>query len=282
MGICEFEVHKAVILCYKRRMEELLISAGLNEHQAKVYLHLLKHGELAPPAVARGLSLTRSNAYKVLDSLVELGLVRRNEVNKKFVYRAEDPVALTNLVGAERNRLIALEQNVREAMRELRATYEKSSVGDDVRTYRGNQAVKAQYVGQAKLAQPIYFVKSRADIPTMGYETMDAIRKMPAKLGTERYGITPDAVDGALNPAIDRVSNLTRTWIDADDYTAPVEWTVSGDELLIITFDKEASAIRIKDSEIAKSFKELWRLIDKSARSNPEYKKLPKQAKRKI
>lgn len=258
------------------------MNAGLSEAQAEVYLHLLKKGEAAPPAVAAALDLTRTNAYKVLDSLVDMGLVRKTEVNKKFVYKAEDPIALSSIVATERNRVIALEQNVREAMHELRAAYEKSSSDQDVRIFRGNQAVKSLYINQAKQAQPIYFIKSRADIPTMGYETMDAIRTLPAKQGTERYGITPDVPEASANPAIDRSTNLTRTWVHADDYTAPVEWTVSGDELLIIDFEQEASAVRIKNAAIAKAFKELWRLLDRSVRAAPEYKKLPKQAQRKV
>jgi sugar-specific transcriptional regulator TrmB len=243
---------------------------------------LLKNGESTPPTVATKLALTRSNAYKVLDSLVDIGLARKTEVNKKFVYSAEDPIALTNIVAEERNRVIALEQGVREAMQELRNNYEKSSNNTDVRSYRGKQAVKNLYVHQAKLEQPVYFVKSRADIPVMGYEIMSQIRNLPVKQGTQRYGITPDAPEANLNPAIDRQANLTRTWIHASDYTSPVEWTVSGDELLIIVFENEASAIRIKNQIIANAFKELWHLLDRSVRAAPEYKKLPKQAKRQV
>lgn len=263
-------------------MEDLLAAAGLNEGQTKIYLFLLQNGESIPPVVARKLELTRTNAYKLLDSLVDVGLVVKAEVNKKFVYKADDPIALTNIVAAERNRVIALENNVREAMTELRRTYEKNSDSQDVRTFRGNPAVKSLYISQAKKKEPIYFIKTRTDIPTMGHETMDAIRRLPAKLGTERYGITPDVPEAILNPAIDRSANLTRTWIHADDYTAPVEWTVSGDELLIISFEKEASAIRIKNPVVAKAFKQLWHLLDRNVRQVTEYKKLPKQAQRKI
>lgn len=263
-------------------MEELLTNAGLTESQATVYLFLIENGESSPPAVAQKLKLTRTNAYKVLDNLVGMGLVRKTEVNKKFVYSAEDPIALSGLVAAERNRIIALEHSVRDAMHQLRATYEKTQKDYDVRVFRGNPAVTSLYVQQAKQEQPIYFIKSRADIPTIGFETMDRLRRLPAKAGTQRYGITPDVVEANLNPAIDKSANLARTWVHADDYTSPVEWAVSGDELLIIDFEREASAVRIKNPAIAGAFKELWHLLDRSLRQTPEYKKLPKQARRKI
>jgi predicted transcriptional regulator len=263
-------------------MEDLLANTGLSAPQASVYLYLLKTGASAPPAVAKALSLTRTNAYKVLDSLVEMGLIRKSEINKKFVYQAEDPIALTGLVARERNRVITLEQSVREAMHELRSTYEKSSSDRDVRTFRGNQAIKSLYINQAKLGQPVHFIKSRADTHAMGDETMESIRQLTARPGTGQYGITPDAPDVAASAAMDRSAGLTWTRVGADDYTAPVEWSVSGDELLIIDFDKEASAIRIRNATVAKAFEEIWRLIDNNVRANPEYKKLPEQAEREV
>lgn len=263
-------------------MESLLIQAGLNEIQAKAYLYLLEKGEQSPPALAAALGLTRSNAYKVLEKLLEVRLISRIEINKKFVYRAEDPISLASLVAAERNRVLALEKGVQAAMHELRSKYEKTSTDKSVRSYHGNELVASLYKSQAQKEQPIYFIKSRADIPVMGYETMNRVRHLPAKNDIERYGITQDAPEAVANPAIDRETNLTRTWIDCDDYTSPVEWSVAGDELLIINFEKEASAIRIKDPLVARAFKELWQLLDRSIRKDPAYRKLPKQAGRKV
>ncbi len=263
-------------------MEELLQQAGLNEQQAKTYLYLLKNGESAPPQVAKSLGLTRSNAYKVLEKLLEIPLVQRSEVQGKFIYRAEDPIALSGIVATERNRLIALEKDVEKAIHELRQSYERSTASVDIRTVRSRAAVAGIYKSQAELKQPVYFIRSRADVPVMGNELMDRIRHMPAQYGSERFGITQDILEAPVNPAIDRGTNLTRTWIQADDYAAPVEWSVSGDELLIVSFEQEASAIRIKNPVVAKAFKELWQLLDRSIRHDPQYKILPKQARRQV
>lgn len=263
-------------------MEDLLQQAGLNEMQAKTYLYLLNHGESSPPQVAQALGLTRSNAYKVLEKLLEIPLVQRSEVQGKFVYRAEDPVALSAVVAAERNRLLELEKGVKEAMHSLRLAYEKSTAAKDIRTYYGNEAVAALYKAQAEQRRDIYFIKSRADVPVMSYAVMDKVRRLPATFGSQRYGITQDSTEAVSNSAIDHQSNLTRTWINADDYTSPVEWTASGDELLIISFENEASAIRINNPLVARAFRELWQLLDGALRRDPAYKKLPRHAKRKV
>lgn len=263
-------------------MEELLQQAGLTDVQAKVYLYLLGSGESAPPALAAKLKLTRSNAYKILDRLVDVGLVGKSEINNKLIYRALDPIALSGIVAAERNRVIALENDVKNAISELRRTYQTTADKSDVRSYVGKESIKALYVEQARLGKTIRFISSRADTTVMGFDTMDKIRELPAKVGTERLGITQDSPEVSANPDIDRKSNLTRTWINANGYTAPVEWSVSGDEVLIIIFEQDVSAIRIQNQVIANAFKELWQLLDTSIRKDPLYKELPKHSKYKI
>ena len=252
-------------------MEDLLTKAGLSDLQAGVYLYLLDHGQAAPPVIAKALHLTRSNAYKVLERLEELDLAQKSENNKKLVYLAADPTALASLVAEERNRVIALEHSVKDAMQQLQAKYRKSTKSSQVSTGRGQAALVSAYEQQATQKQPIYFVKSRADIPFMGFETMDRLRQLPARHGTKRFGITPDGAEAPTNPEIDTSSNLTRTWIPAERYTAPVEWTVSGSELLISVFADKGYYIRIQDRVVTDAFEQIWKLIDDNVRTNPTY-----------
>lgn len=259
---------------------KLLKQLGLSDHQIVAYEYLLDNGPTPPPRLASRLKLTRTNAYKVLDQLVEIGLISRTEVNKKYVYKAEDPIALASIVAEERNRVLELEKNVKESVKALRQTYQKTAANSEVQTYAGNSAVKSLYEHQSKLAAPIYFIKTRSDIPFMGYETMDYIRRLPAKLGTKRFGIIPDAPEAPKNPDINKISNLETTWIDDAAYTAPVEWTVSGDELMIISFSDNTSGIRIKNPVVADAFRQLWHVMDGGLKTDSAYKKRPLKAKR--
>ncbi len=264
-------------------MQELLINAGLTQAQAAAYLYLLEHGESTPPSLSKKLTITRSNAYKVLDSLEELALASKHEVRKKFVYRPAAPSALAELVAHKRNSVIALEQHVNAAMQELRATYQKSSGGKTlVEITEGKSAITESYEHQSAIKQPIYFVKSRVDIPFMGFEAMDQARCLTVKHGTPRFGITPDGTEGSAVPEIDKRTNLTRTWVNCETYTAPVEWAVSGDELLVHVFEGDGRVVRIVDYEIAESFRQLWQIMDSSLRANPSYKKLPRRAGRTV
>ena len=271
-----------IILCYAYAMKDTLIQAGLTDAQADVYLLLLEKGTLAPPAVATSLGLTRSNAYKVLEQLMELGLAIREDKNKKFVYSAGDPRTLNDLLARERNRVIALEKAVNESLQLLQSKYQQQSAQIDVKAYHGAAKVKRQYERQAEQQQPVYFVKSRADIPVMGFDFMNEVRHLVSQHGVQRFGITPDTPEAPANPEIDQSTNLIRTWIDENDYTAPVEWSVSGDEVTIFVFEKNGSAIRITSPAVADSFRQLYQLLDKTLQTNPGYTALPRKAERKI
>jgi predicted transcriptional regulator len=263
-------------------MEPSLTALGLTELQAATYLYLLKHGASAPPKIARELKMTRSNAYKVLDSLEQLDLVVKTEVKKKFVYRAASPTALSTLVALKRNDVLALEKMTTEAIHNLRSMYDANTTNSITSTKTGKEMMAAAYEAQFEQQSPIYFIKSRSDVPFMGFETMDRLRRLVSGTDIPRYGITPDTVDASRDPKIDASANLERTWIPSDQYMSPVEWSVSGNQLLIHVFEGDGRVIEINDRAVAASFQELWIAMDKALRSGREYKHLPKHAKRTV
>ncbi len=262
-------------------MENILIEAGLSKLQAQVYLYLLDNGSTYPTALMNKLKITRTNTYKVLESLERLGLARRQMQRNKASYYPEDPVALTSLVAEKRNSVIALEKGITKAMNGLETRYHKHRSSAQVEILTGRRSIEKSYTAQAELRQPIHFLKSRADIPFMGYETMVAIRKNQGKLSGSRYGITTDSAEAPKDHAIDRRTNLERTWIDENNYTAPVEWSVSGDMLVIQVFNEEGKSIVIRSDLVADAFRQLWRIADTALRSSEKYKNYPLKATRK-
>lgn len=263
-------------------MEDTLISAGLTELQAQTYLYLLKKGPSFPNQLTAKLNITRTNAYKVLESLEKLDLVTRKTKDKKIIFTAEDPIALASLVAEKRNNIIALEKSVNNAMQQLRRSYARGQTSTRVHTGRGKEAIIWEYQQQAQLKQPIRFVATRAERPFLGFEDIHGVRVLQGELSPGRYGITPDAPEAPINPELDRATKLTRTWIDEKDYTAPVEWSVSGDNLIIQIFDGEGRTIAIQDSLVAESFRQLWQLLDRALRKSDDYRLLPVRARRVI
>ncbi len=249
-------------------MEETLIDAGLTRLQSQTYLFLLDQTQIQPKYLMDKLKISRTNTYKVLDSLEKIGLANKAIINKKTVYLASDPIALANLVAEKRNTVISLEKNVNKAMIKLRSSYNKNIKEVSIVNSSGKDSIISSYEKQMSLENPIYFIKSRADIPFMGFDVMDGIRKKQGILSKERYGITTDSIEASKNVDIDKSTNLTRIWVNESDYTSPVEWSVSGNNIIIQVFDGEGRSISINNELIAESFRQLWQLMNKPINKN--------------
>jgi predicted transcriptional regulator len=221
-------------------------------------------GSALPQEIATEFGLTRSNAYKVLDRLVEVGLINKHKINKKTTYQPNNPLALSGMVNEARNKVALQEDAVKSIMDDLlKQFYQKTEI-PTIEIKTGKLNVVSAYKQQISLKQPIYFIRSSLDIPTLGFETMHEIRTLPSYNNQKRFGITALLPDSAKMPEMDKRSNLERIWIDPEDYAAPVEWSVSGSMLLIVLFAEEPHAISITNPIIAEAFLQIWKLINSS------------------
>jgi len=262
-------------------MEDILIQAGLSQQQAQVYLYIIDHFPASPGEIATALKLSRTNAYKVADKLVEQGLAKKEEENKKIVYLPTDPIALSSLVAETRNKMIALERATKEAMKII-----KNRIAHDehptAQVYTGRSAIVELFKEQASLDKDLYFIATPADLPVMSFHTMHMLRNITGPSRAARYGLTPDIPGAVKDPAIDKQSRLVRTWLPRYVYESPVEWSVCDNELRMFIYADEPYAIKIADKHVADAFRQLWKLLDEQQRASSEYKKLPQYADRTV
>jgi len=245
-----------------------LIAVGLSPTQAEAYALLMEQGELRPPDLVERLKLTRTNAYKILDRLVELGLATRHDEAKKFVYRPTNPIALSTLADQYRAEATAREEAANTIIHELLNQYYQHADKPTAEVFSGKQDVVRAYRKQIALQEDIYFIRTNSDIAAMGFDTMHEIRVAPARNGSRRYGILGIS-EGPVNHANHKRGGLTATLMDQKDYTAPVEWSVTGSSLLIVTYATEPHAVLIIDSVIASAFKQLWTLLNTFLQMQP-------------
>lgn len=254
-----------------------LVTIGLTHLQAEAYTFLLEQGRAKPPELAQKLQTTRTNAYKLLDKLVELRLATRLDEGKKFTYRPTSPLALTNLTAAYRAEAVAKEEAVSSILQELLAKYHEHSDKPGVIVASGKRQVMEAYKKQLSLREDIYFIHTNADIPHMGFDTMHNLRVTPGRHGKQRHGIMAAPASGRVNYAQHKRSNLEITWRDNSDYNAPVEWSVTDSSLLIVLYASEPQAILIIDTLVATAFKQLWHTLDTYLQTKETHQKLARQ-----
>lgn len=253
-----------------------LVAVGLTPHQAAAYALLIELGQIKPAEAAKRLKLTRTNAYKVFDKLVELKLAEKHEQGKVFTYSAANPLALATLTAEFRAEAVAREEAVSGVMHELLAKYYAHSDKPEVRVYTGRKEVADAYRAQLNLREDIHFIHTRADVAMMGFDTMHELRVTPARHNKKRKGILAVRKDanGPVNYEQHERSNLDVTWANEADYNAPVEWSVTKSSLLIVLYATEPHAILVADPVVAGAFLQLWLLLSTLLRQQPTHKSL--------
>ncbi|HET9173971.1 MAG TPA: helix-turn-helix domain-containing protein [Candidatus Saccharimonadales bacterium] len=252
-----------------------LTAVGLTAHQAEAYASLLEAGSIRPPELAQSMKITRTNAYKLLDKLTELKLAVRSESSNKAVYVAANPMALTNLTAGFRAEAVAREEAMNTIIHDLLAQYHSHSDKPDVEVFTGRKEVAAAYRKQLNFRENIHFIHTRADVPSMGFDTMHEIRVTPSRHGNQRHAImTAPQDETSINYAQHKRSNLDITWASPEQYDAPVEWSVTNSSLLIVLYATEPHAVLIVDTIVAGAFMQLWRLLSTLLQMQPMHKKL--------
>jgi len=250
-----------------------LIATGLTKPQAEAYALLIELGEVKPAIAATRLKITRTNAYKVLDKLVELGLASKGEEGKTLAYSATNPIALASLTAQFRAEATAREEAVSHVMQDLLEKYQSHSDKPAISVVTGRKAVATAYRKQINLNEDIRFIHTDSDLPMMGFDTMHDLRMAPENRGNKRQAIM--SIDkGPINYGAHQRGNLEVTVAKKQDYDAPVEWSVTESSLLIVLYATEPHAILIVDKVVAGAFLQIWNLLKALLEQQPHHQSL--------
>lgn len=256
-----------------------LTAAGLSPTEAKCYTALLEQQDWTPAELAKYVTETRTNCYKILDNLVALKLAERFDKAKKLHYRATNPAQLLELARKRRTAQEKAERALQANTEDLMKTYYNTHEQAGVRYFQGETEIKQIFEEIAEAKDEVKFIHTLAGIDFYGFDTMHDLRMLSIKNGVKRRALTQDGPQAPTDyKTADPFSNLQRTWLKADDYKTPVEWGAFDDKLYIISFGKEALGIIIESPQIAAAFKELFVLVDRGQRLLPDYAQLPLQA----
>ncbi|HSX15656.1 MAG TPA: helix-turn-helix domain-containing protein [Candidatus Saccharimonadales bacterium] len=262
---------------------QLLEDIGLTTVQAVAYKTLVESGPLSAPALASKTGESRTNGYKVLDRLVELGLVIRESRGGKFQYAAASPAALEQLVKQQAEAVHQKERRLNSELSHMLDYYFARTERPGIRYFQGKDGIASIHKDQLLTRKEICYIRTPSDVTLIDPDELHRMRNMYPKFGIHRRVIIPDS--GPVRPLTpdnrmpvdesDRHMLLKRTWIHEQDYTAPVEWSVYGDKLSIVQYGEEAMGMIIESAPIAEAFRQLFGLLDEGIRRRPEYARMP-------
>lgn len=257
-------VSRFCILCYDTGMTNLS-AAGLTSSEANCYVILLTRKVWKPAELAKSVSETRTNCYKLLDKLVGLGLAERFDKDKKLHYRAVNPARLLELAHESRVAREKADKELELNAQTLMTTYYKSQEQAGIRYFQGKEGMKQIFEDMLVTQQPIYLLRSPSDVKFYDEVFFGDFRARRAEAGIITYAVTPDVASANPDKAIDLQNKFIRTWISPNSYNAAVEWDIYGDKVALISYTTEALGIIIESPHIAESFRQLLKLVQSSA-----------------
>lgn len=244
---------------------QLLEEIGLNSSQAKVYLALIEKGALTPPAVSEVTNENRTNAYMVLEQLEKLGLAEKLQKAKKLTYQATNPINLEKVSEKRRKAVMDAESRVKQAMPILLSYYYSFTERPGIKLVEGLDGLKEIYQETLRTKEPIYLVRTPHEVKSLGIEYINKYVAKRRELRIPVKAITPDVADAIHNPNVDKSNLLTRKWVKATDYTAPVEINVFGNKVAFASFGEETMGVIIDSPAIAEAMRQLLNLIHDGA-----------------
>jgi sugar-specific transcriptional regulator TrmB len=240
---------------------ELLTQIGLTKSQAKAYIALIKFGSLPAPQLAEKIGETRTNSYMVLDRLVEMGLIEKDESGKKLLYRPTNPTALERLIEQKRKDVMSTEKQVRDSMPQLLNYFYTYQHQPGVRFFQGKEGIMKMYEDQRRTAQDIYFIRSDADFNVLGKDLYKHMEQR-AKLGIKAHGIEPAEEDNIrYGQENDKRMLRDMTWAPREAFTAPVNMYVYGNKTALISYGEEVIGTIIESPQIAEAMTQIFGLV---------------------
>lgn len=249
---------------------EVLTRAGLSEDEALVYETLLLHGPQSVGTQLPRVSIKRGLLYKVLDRLIQRGLVTEKISKKRAIFVAQPPDTLLKIIEDQESELRKTRENFVRALPEMKAKYVISTERPVIQFFEGTEGLRKIYEDKLLPGTPTHhFIRPlRANVyeHAFGRWFVHYLERR-AKLGITTYALTGDDADANHDPKIDAQRKVVRTWLRPQDYTTPIEIACYRDKVAIISYGKEIFGIVIESQHFSKAIKDLFSLAEKGAKT---------------
>ncbi len=238
-----------------------LTRLGLSPEQASIYEYLLKEGPSPASRIAKTSTLKRGLAYKVLDQLIEIGLVTKKDApGAVAVFEPLHPGKLAELVALRQKEAENAAAVLSTHLGSLVSLFNLVSGKPGVSFYEGLDGVKRIYDDILDTGQDVLLVRSIHD-KDKAFDFIPAfIRKRVAK-NISVTAITPNTPDANHDLAVDEANLFTRTWVDARLYKDPVEIDIYGDKVAMIHLADPLTGTIIQHPAIAQAMRALFTLM---------------------
>jgi HTH-type transcriptional regulator, sugar sensing transcriptional regulator len=245
-------------------MKNILQKLDLNEKEANVYLALLQLGEDTVFNISKKAGIKRPTCYLVLDELAEKGLVAKNKKQNTTLFSPVDPKQLLEMVKQK-------ESSLKQIIPELSALYNKIPQKPKVQIFEGVQGLEYVYnlaIDSIKKKKEVLFFASLEATNDLTKNAFDYYKKILQE-NQESKGreiLNDTELEREYQKELKKLnSNYKVKFIPKELGQIHSDTIISGDKVILISYNKDIFATVIESQEIANSFKIIYEMAWKNA-----------------
>ena len=255
---------------------DILTQAGLTATQAKIYLHLIQHGQSTPTEIAKAINEKRTTIYSAIEKLEALEVIKRQDCGKISAYIPCHPSVIEN-IAEKRLRLAARNvKNLEANLPSLINFYNKFQNEPGATTVYGEQGIRYIWDKVLSTGETYYFVRSRHD-KISSREHLDEFKRRRAERGIKSENITSSDFINDTNKTMQDEFLLTRTLLPASEYDSPVEIDIFGNNVAFINYAKDGMSTIIESPEIADAMRQFFLIAKKYIRKSTDQTEMDSQ-----
>ena len=251
--------------------EQALTYLGLSTDQSHVYELLLQKGGRQAGQIPRALGISRPHAYKILDELIELGLITKEMLpGKPAQFIPVHPFALQELARKRKEESEIASQMVQGIMGSLISDYTSSSRVPGIRIISGFEGLKELYDDILHTKKDISLLRSTRDDhrPELLELVLKQIQKQ-VSLGINARLISPLPADiqGEALRSRDSSRLTTRKIFSRESFSVPSQILLYGNKVGITAYEDQLMTTIIENEAIAITFQSIFEILWETAKN---------------
>ena len=238
---------------------------GLTDDQSQIYLLLLQQSGLEARKISLKTGISRTLCYKILDDMIELGVIyREDEIGKVARFFASSPSKLNELIVKQKEKVNILEASFSAISGALNSEWNRTWGRPSIGIYEGIDGIQKIYDGILESgSKEIFIISSPLNVDD---DVKEIIKNQIAKQA--RKGIRTKAITPLRKEIIDKIrenedlDNLVqRKRVPKEELMIPAQIIICGNTISITNFKDNINNFVINSPKAAESLKLVFELL---------------------
>ncbi len=242
-----------------QNLEEKLISYGLSQKEARVYLTLLEMGTALVTDVAKKANMNRSTSYVILESLAKNGLVSITERRNIRLYTPAPPERIILNLENNAKKYIELISSMKSVLPELKSMHSGSGPKPKIQFFEGTEGIKTAYEDTLTSKETIRAFASIESMHTTLPGFFPDYYKRRAEKDIKIRSIFPDTPEAKERVKNNKEEKREAILVPKEKYSFTPEINIYDNKIVFMSL-KERFALVIESEELADALKKSFEL----------------------